>query len=436
VSRKLERPLAVIVQSTSAAGKSALMEAVLQMVPAEERVKFSAMTGQSLFYMGEADLCGKVLGIAEEEGAERASYALKLLQSEGELSIASTGKDNASGRLVTHTYKVSGPVAIMLTTTAIDVDEELLNRCVVLSVDEERTQTRAIHERQRHAQTLDGLLANRERDRVTKLHQDAQRLLEPLAVVNPLAASLSFPDTRTRTRRDHVKYLTLINSIALLHQLQRPRRQATGPGGEPVSYIEVAASDVALANRLAGEVLGTSLDELPPGTRRLLELLDQIVGSDAAERGVERSDAVFTRRQLRERTGCSDTALKVHLARLVDLELVTAHRADKGSGFTYELCWDGAGRDGGRFLAGLCDPESLKPHGYDDNRSGPKPPRSGAGQGLVSPRSGGGQGGEMPTDSLLEKAFLAQEADNGAESTAPGHANGKVVVEAAGRRAG
>ncbi len=102
------------------------------MVPEEERVSFSAMTGQSLFYMGETDLQHKVLAVAEEEGAERAAYALKLLQSEGELRIASTGKDGQTGRLVTHTYTVRGPVAIFLTTTTIDVDEELLNRCVVL----------------------------------------------------------------------------------------------------------------------------------------------------------------------------------------------------------------------------------------------------------------------------------------------------------------
>ena len=131
VSRKLPSPLAVIVQSTSAAGKSAVMEAVLGFVPPEDRVSFSAMTGQSLFYLGESDLAHKVLSIAEEEGASRAAYALKLLQSEGELSIASTGKDTASGRLVTHTYSVKGPTAIVLTTTAIDVDEELLNRCLV-----------------------------------------------------------------------------------------------------------------------------------------------------------------------------------------------------------------------------------------------------------------------------------------------------------------
>ncbi|HET7665021.1 MAG TPA: toprim domain-containing protein, partial [Mycobacterium sp.] len=101
VSRKLPRPLAVVVQSTSAAGKSALMDAVLGFVPPEDLVRFSAMTGQSLFYVGESDLAHKVLAIAEEEGATRAAYALKLLQSEGELSIASTGKDTASGKLVT-----------------------------------------------------------------------------------------------------------------------------------------------------------------------------------------------------------------------------------------------------------------------------------------------------------------------------------------------
>jgi hypothetical protein len=137
VSRHLKEPLAVIVQSSSAAGKSSLMVAVLAFVPEEERVQYSAMTGQSLFYKGEMDLKHKVLAIVEEAGAQRASYALKLLQSEGELTIASTGKDPATGRLLTHQYRVEGPVMIFLTTTAIDIDEELLNRCLVLTVNED-----------------------------------------------------------------------------------------------------------------------------------------------------------------------------------------------------------------------------------------------------------------------------------------------------------
>src|SRR5581483_1948662 len=135
LSRKQEKPLAVVVQSTSAAGKSTLMEAVLALMPPEERVHYSAMTGQSLFYMGEIGLKHKILAIAEEQGVQEASYALKLLQSQGELTIASTGKDPVSGRLVTHEYQVEGPVMLFLTTTAIEVDEELLNRCLVLTVN-------------------------------------------------------------------------------------------------------------------------------------------------------------------------------------------------------------------------------------------------------------------------------------------------------------
>jgi hypothetical protein len=203
-----------------------------------------------------------------------------------------------------------------------------------------------------------------------------------------------------------------------------------------VSYIEVSAADVALANRVAGEVLGTSLDELPPGTRRLLELLDGVVTAEAERRAVERCDVLMTRRQLREATGFGDTQLKVHLARLVDLELVTAHRTDKGGNFVYELCWDGAGRDGGRFLAGLCDPERLHPHGHDDKRSGPDADRSAPGRPPVGGWSAPGRGGETAAKPLAEKGFVGSEAHDGAESTAPGDANGKVVVQAAGRRAG
>ncbi|MBY0573405.1 MAG: toprim domain-containing protein, partial [Undibacterium sp.] len=93
VSRQLDKPLAVLIQSSSAAGKSSLMDAVLAFMPDEAQVRYSAMTGQSLFYMGETSLKHKILAIAEEEGAAQASYALKLLQSDGQVSMASTGKD-------------------------------------------------------------------------------------------------------------------------------------------------------------------------------------------------------------------------------------------------------------------------------------------------------------------------------------------------------
>jgi hypothetical protein len=450
VSRKLPAPLAVIVQSTSAAGKSALMEAVLGFVPAEDRVSFSAMTGQSLFYLGETDLAHKVLSIAEEEGASRASYALKLLQSEGELSIASTGKDTASGRLVTHTYRVQGPAAIVLTTTSVEVDEELLNRCLVLSVDEDRAQTRAIHDAQRRAQTLAGLTARAGREQVVALHQDAQRLLEPLAVVNPYADALTFADTRTRTRRDHGKYLGLIAAVTLLHQHQRDRRTAT-LAGRQVTYVESTLADIAVANRLAHAVLGQSLDELPPQTRRLLHVLRTFVTGEAARLGVEDLGVVrFTRRAVRETCGWGDTQLKIHLARLVDLELVLAHRSERGT-FAYELAWRGEGTDGASFLAGLVDPAALAPNTstgptdptgpagpvptptYGPDRSGPEPARSGSGRPLVGPRSGTGHTHPDTTSAQVNDHVRAITAGSGPETTTREAAEPPVIPVDAGQ---
>lgn len=358
VSRKLDEPLAVIVQSASAAGKSSLMESVLRFVPEEEKVQYSAMTGQALYYLGETNLKHKVLAIAEAEGAERAGYALKLLQSEGSLTIASTGKDPATGRLITEEYRVQGPVMIFLTTTAAEIDEELLNRCLVLTVDEDRAQTRAIHKLQRESQTLEGLLARHDRQGVLRLHQNAQRLLQPLPVVNPFARGLTFLDSRTRTRRDHMKYLTLIRVIALLHQYQRPRKQVRR-GEETITYIEASARDVALANRLAHEVLGRSLDELPPQARRLLQILDQEITRACKTRCLARADCLFTRRDVRGWSGWSDFQVRVHLQKLADMEYVLAHRGGRGLSFVYELAYDGGGLDGSPFLAGLIDADEL-----------------------------------------------------------------------------
>lgn len=419
VSRKLDRPLAVIVQSTSAAGKSSLMEAVLAFVPEEERVKFSAMTGQSLFYMGEADLAHRVLAVVEEEGAERAAYALKLLQSEGELSIASTGKDTASGRLVTHTYRVAGPVAIFLTTTAVDVDEELLNRCVVLTVDEERGQTRAIHDRQRAAQTLEGLLAEEERRQVEQLHQNAQRLLRPVLVANPYAPRLTFADERTRSRRDHVKYLTLIRAIALLHQHQRPRKTVVH-GGESVPYVEVTLADIALANRLTHEVLGRSLDELAPQTRRLLGHLEGLVATLAAAEGVARSEVRFTRRAVREHCGWSDFQVRTHLDRLVALEHVLVHRGGRGQSFVYELLYDGGGTDGRPHLVGLIDVAALTDKPTPVATTGDPEARNGRFEGPTSPQRGAIEGGSRTTGNGRRPAASRRVGGGAANGAAPG----------------
>jgi len=427
ISRKLSKPLAVLIQSTSAAGKSALMDAVLAFIPEEEQVSYAAMTGQALFYLGETALKRKVLAIAEEEGARDAAYALKLLQSQGDLSIASTGKDPVTGKLVTQDYRVEGPVALMMTTTAIDLDEELKNRCLVLSVNEGQEQTRAIHERQRFEETLDGLMARQLKSSVLTRHQNAQRLLAPLHVVNPYAGELTFLSDKTRTRRDHRKYLGIIRAIALLHQYQRPVKSITTEDGEIIEYVEATLSDIEQANLLAADVLGRTLDELAPQTRRLLDLIVRLVTAKCEDAKTAQKDYRFTRRDVREATGWGLTQLKVHLRRLEELEYLITHMGGRGRSYVYELAYTNEGTDGAPFLMGLIDVESLKTRSYDEKKAGQKQELAGSSRPQVGGKSGHGRGaknGVKPHDSgelvpLPTKS--APDANTGGEINTPSY---------------
>lgn len=329
-SRKLARPLAVLVRSNSSAGKTTLMDSVLGLIPPDEQLRLSNLTSHSLYYLDTHALSHKVLAVSEDQGIEQAAYALKLLQSEGRLTHATVAK-GPTGDFQVRSHHVEGPVQLFLTSTQTQLDEELVNRCVILTVDESPEQTRAIHAAQRRMQTRSGKDALTERMRIQTVHQNAQRLIRPVEVDNPFAESLQFASERTRFRRDHEKYLTLIAAIALLHQHQRPI--LTDDQGR--ERIEVTQADIELADRLMARLLKQSIDELTPQTQRCLELLRAYVAS--LSNTARASDVRFTRRALRESIQWSDYQVATHLQRLVNLEYVRAHRGKQGATYVYEL---------------------------------------------------------------------------------------------------
>ncbi len=222
----------------------------------------------------------------------------------------------------------------------------------MLTVDEDREQTRRIHALQREKRTLAGLTKREAKTAILATHQNAQRLLRPPAVVNPYADRLTFLDDRTRTRRDHEKYLTLIDTIALLHQHQREMKTAH-VAGRSVEYIEATLADIEAANAIAHEVLGRSPDELPPQTRRVLVAIAGLVETLVKERGAQRADMRFTRAQVRAHTSLSDTRCRMHLDRLAAMEYLLVHRGQRGQSYEYELLHDAPAYADGPHLAGL-----------------------------------------------------------------------------------
>lgn len=333
VSRKLDRPLSLLIESRSSAGKSALQDAVLGFVPPEEFLKYSRITDQALFYQAEDALDHKVLVIEEAAGMSGAVYSIRALQSGEELRVAATGKDPLSGKMKTEEYTVKARTSVMMTTTSPDFDEETKNRFIQGTVDESAEMTRKVLDVQRYGRTLEGIALRRRAERIKAVHHNAQRLLMSHVVVNPYSEKLSYPSQSLVARRDNVKYLGLIEACALLHQHQRQKKRRE-LFGETIDYIEATLDDIAVANCIAKEVLVRGRGGASPQGVRLFRLVRDMLLNGGGERPGTKA---FTRRILREHTGWSDWQIRTHLGELVELEYLHVRQGQFGKEYVYEL---------------------------------------------------------------------------------------------------
>ena len=169
-----------------------------------------------------------------------------------------------------------------------------------------------------------------------------------------------------------------------------------------------------MANRLAHEVLGRSLDELPPQTRRLLLLIDEMVSAECERQKIERQDFRFSRKDVRAFTSWSDSQLKRHLHRLEELEYLMVHHGGRGQSLVYELVFERQEDSGKPVLPGLIEIEKLSGYSYDDKEVWPRRGRS---PGQVCPKFGGCPGvvrvknrqcwrGEMAKSAWISKKSL------------------------------
>jgi hypothetical protein len=160
-----------------------------------------------------------------------------------------------------------------------------------------------------------------------------------------------------------------------------------------LEYIEVEPSDIELANQLAHEVLGRTLDELPPQTRKLLSLVYDWVTQQCEAEKINQRDFRFSRREVRDATGWGNTQLKIHFKRLEDMEYVLLHRGGRGQSFIYELVYHGQGELGECFFNGLLSEENLTNKG---KWSGSNGKLSGSSRPQVGTVSGGSRSAKTP----------------------------------------
>jgi hypothetical protein len=347
----------------------------LSLIPEDETIKYTRLTDQALFYKESDSLKHKILAIEELDGMNGAIYSIRSIQSSKKITIAYTGKDPVTGELKTAENSVEGPLMVFITTTAVEIDGETASRFVFISIDESAEMTEKILAKQRQRHTMEGMLNRIKSDAVIKKHQNANRLLKPVKVVNPYAELLTFTSKSLRARRDHTKYLNLILAVAYLFQYQRKHRTIEHEG-RTIEYINVTLADIKRANAIANEVLGRSLDELPPPSRELLALIRKMVLDACKAKKIKPEQYQFTRRDIRHFSGWSDFQVKTHIKQLEDLEYIYPVMGKKGKTYVYELLATGPIEEDKPFLIGLIDMAQLKKKaakaGISDEPGGPK----------------------------------------------------------------
>jgi len=241
----------------------------------------------------------------------------------------------------TKVFTVEARAAFIEATTASSVNHENATRCFELGMDESVEQTRRIHERQRIMRTEAGLRLRAEAEVISRRHWNAQRLLDPAPVIIPFADRLTFPAAWMRTRRDHARFLNLIEVSAFLHQHQRERKDGA---------IVATVADYAGAYALAGQVLSETLAEVKRPLREAYEAIRALS---------LKCDGLVSRREVREALQLPDSTVRRWLDQLVELEYLEAEgaRAAQGKAARYRVS-DRAPRQD--VVLGLLSPDELR----------------------------------------------------------------------------
>ncbi|MDC1162388.1 hypothetical protein OAT18_02985 [Tenacibaculum sp.] len=266
-SRKTANPLHCISFGNSGVGKTHLQSKVAELIPNEDKVEFTMLSPNAFFYFNQYELRNKLLVIEDMDGAKEGLLPLRELQTKKRITKSIVNK-TIGGVGKTTNRVVEGPVCVAGCTTQESIYEDNSNRSFLLYIDESSAQDERImaYQRMHYAGKVD----IDQQLRCAKLLRNAQRILEPIKVINPYAEYLELPKSVFKPRRTNIHYLQLIEVITFYHQFQRERLTDEQTGED---YIETSLNDIQLANTLIKEVLLRKSDNLNTATRNHLEEL-------------------------------------------------------------------------------------------------------------------------------------------------------------------
>ena len=213
------------VKGTSAVGKSAMVSRVLEFLPPEDIIAFTALSERALIYMDRNfEHCLLSMGESLDSDQQKfKDYLLRELMSEGKLRYPVSVK--IDGEIKTVTISKTGPVAFLVTTTKNKLNPENETRMLSLELDDSEEATKSAMKKIAHVRGLnkraDDVDFGPWRDFQRWLAAGERRVLVDFA---PELAEL-IPAKAVRVRRDLAQLIGAIKAHALLHREARERTE-------------------------------------------------------------------------------------------------------------------------------------------------------------------------------------------------------------------
>jgi hypothetical protein len=325
-SRKLQRPLHIISFGSSGTGKSHLQEKVGELMPEEDKIEITSVSGNAFYYYDRDELGHKLILIEDYDGVLSALYPIRELQSKQKIRKTITVRDR-NGNVKTLHLTVHGPVSIGGCTTSEHIYEDNANRSFLIYLNESEAQDERVMQYQRLLSA--GKIDVAAQQKIQSLLQNCQRILQPISVRNPYAEQLVIPKEVFKPRRTNAHYLAFIEAITFYKQYQRDHK-VDKESGE--IYIETTLEDIAEANELMKNILLKKSDELGYATRNYFERVKQYLQANKL--------ASFTNKQIRAALKENPGNQKRYMVELQQYGLIRKQGDEKGNqkkGFIYEV---------------------------------------------------------------------------------------------------
>ncbi len=322
-SRKRENPLHIISLGSSGIGKTHLQEKVGALIPDEDKLEITTLSGNAFYYFGQQELRNKLILIEDLDGADEVLYPLREIKSKKKITKTVVIK-NTKGETRTVTLTVEGPVCVAGCTTKESLYEDNANRGFLIYIDESKEQDDKIMDYQRKLSA--GKIDLAAQWKTVEQFRDMQRILRPVQVRNPFAEKLHIPGEVFKPRRTNAHYLAFIEAVTFYHQYQREKQYDKETGEE---YIETTLEDIAEANKLMKEVLIRKSDPLTAASRKYLEWLKGWLKKEGK--------TSFTNKEVRQVIRINPSNQKRYMVQLQDYDYVQATKGEKGKVHHYEI---------------------------------------------------------------------------------------------------